>query len=1435
VQFVLSPCLITMENDNCDQSEPKSPSESENTSDQEFLASEGSVESETTSVLNDPEEAGNLQTCVVERQGSNVPIFNTSAKSGSSERMSRPQQMAEGSLNVVLPQHEGLRPPTKRFGGQPSLASWPFSTQGTRTTQGTMSEEELRGQGALPPRSSQGPEVRPVYVTGTFSRPRGRQEEPVVQRMDQDSSDQLDLTQDPQRRKTRLQSWERGERYQVRQKRAPTKEGSRELKDRMGRQGYTNDQVEQTMRVEGQADLSSYDVPGTRPWDVERTTDEPQRSMGRRGEEKEGQPSHPNSSLNPVYSARQQGGEELVWESASQYDYRIEEAERGAQRYETVDDVKEEFRGRLIWARSNELKRQRDAEERDRQASEVAQVIYESQGEDEEERLEQLKAALYQKMVDLGDDLEQLRALKRAQDKARNHSEAHDKENFDAMELYRSRGPVDLILKDEMWSDKFRLDKEAFASAQGDHWNLDWNRYQASRVNPQMNLNELVLLLKEASRLIEDLGVQMEELMGQSRFEEMREKHNLFLILMDASARRGSISPQAARLFPKSQHEKIMSWYSRFVEGMKTWYDADQKAIHAGAKMCCFALRYPVSDTDGHSSDEKPSSGRSRLVAQKDMDNRPYGNDNHPDSSGQGSPTRDFRDSNSYHGNQRGGHSSQHDQLSMDHHQVDNREGNRIPHRNHVSMDYYPSNSHLGGKASQRNQVSMDHYHSDNQLGGRTSHYDAEGMDFQGNQQQARRSGRTTTAETMEALEEVRRMNAYSRNRSTMDRAEGAQAFTRSPTQRNLDEAMADDLRNKARVGEPSRGYVGTHEEPRILRGTEVRSGTSRGYYHAGPSDRVEVFPDTFEVHRRFPDEVEIPRGSTDSRSNSGSGISVVSSANSKMIGLAPMKRPAMMGVTEELEETVIVDGFESLTPQQLGHSIKEMVAFKLTEQGCYSEYACKMICNHWPQFNLHGRTGKAEDSSKFKVIVKNVKPTSEGNFIAMYDWLESLKSEADIQSYSIRQRISWLKNTGGLASGVNETIRIAVIEKMKNITTWMKEYSPSTPSINNNYWFQVWADVMVMLIKHHFTVQHVDQAEDAYNRGLKDDKYKLKPSEDDPMNREWYKFQNSWNDSWFMLKKRDNGLLGSPIMVWNLFRAHWITQGRRGVGNMMVSLVEKAVNLLDKNPSLVFDENHNLSKEEMDEVKNAGRFKASMKTYSMIMEKLGRQASRLELSIQVNTLTTWDKLNGTAAKEGSTGKNDQRREKKANSVKTSVANSGVSTLTVNSVNETKPKISPCDKCSLYHVSLPKCPIMKDGKLSMDACIKYKSVRAINAKGVSSLNGFWKKKFKQWVLPKCGMAEDEDQKKWFKKIEELISKIPTATEEEIKKYNADNVKFIHLCKRDEERGTLLTNNATTLTKKQRRAARSSTTVQDDDTDSSSSDESLEDASLDSSH
>ena len=167
------------------------------------------------------------------------------------------------------------------------------------------------------------------------------------------------------------------------------------------------------MRVEGQADLSSYDGPGTRPWDVQRTTDEPRRFMGRRGEEKECQPSHQNSDPNPINSARQQG-EKLVWDSASRNDSRLEATDRGAQRDETVQDIEEEFRGRLERAKSKELERQLLAAERDRKAREVAQAIDESQGRDQEDHLDQLEAALFQKMEDLGNNLHHLRSLKHA-------------------------------------------------------------------------------------------------------------------------------------------------------------------------------------------------------------------------------------------------------------------------------------------------------------------------------------------------------------------------------------------------------------------------------------------------------------------------------------------------------------------------------------------------------------------------------------------------------------------------------------------------------------------------------------------------------------------------------------------------------------------------------------------------------------------------------------------------------------------------------------------------------------------------------------------------------------------------------------------------------------------------------------------------------------
>ena len=66
---------------------------------------------------------------------------------------------------------------------------------------------------------------------------------------------------------------------------------------------------------------------------------------------------------------------------------------------------------------------------------------------DQQDHLEQLEEALFQKMEDLGNNLHHLRSLKYAQSRALNNSEAHEREFFEAMERYRSRGPIDLLLK----------------------------------------------------------------------------------------------------------------------------------------------------------------------------------------------------------------------------------------------------------------------------------------------------------------------------------------------------------------------------------------------------------------------------------------------------------------------------------------------------------------------------------------------------------------------------------------------------------------------------------------------------------------------------------------------------------------------------------------------------------------------------------------------------------------------------------------------------------------------------------------------------------------------------------------------------------------------------------------------------------------------------
>ena len=121
----------------------------------------------------------------------------------------------------------------------------------------------------------------------------------------------------------------------------------------------------------------------------------------------------------------------------------------------------------------------------------------------------------------------------------------------------------------------------------------------------------------------------------------------------------------------------------------------------------------------------------------------------------------------------------------------------------------------------------------------------------------------------------------------------------------------------------------------------------------------------------------------------------------------------------------------------------------------------------------------------------------------------------------------------------------------------------------------------------------------------------------------------------------------------------------------------------------------------------------------------LVRQAARNKLSLDLTNLSILDKLTGSGPTKDAEGysrsKARDKKERKALSVKAANSTSGVSELTVNTVTD-KPKPLPCSSCGLYHVSIPVCPLVRDGMLNLDASIKYKSVRQINKEGLSSLN-----------------------------------------------------------------------------------------------------------------
>jgi len=1421
--------------------EDRSRDGSEHPSDRDFIAEEGSVETELTPDPDNPDQAGSRRTSDLGYEDPNVTILKTSANSGSQRNA------------LTRDDHRG---------GQSSIASGQDS-KGTGS-KGPMEKDELKGQSSIQLESLKYPRNQPVHKDDQLMRQaslkeskrlreaqlnqavllsegRSRTEGPTmgsrsdprlipippgpyvqsksaraVERQSikeqlkksgwsqedldgQEQARQIGEIADEDERKYRAEIyWEFKAMRQVeaneelRKQEQGRKQEGQPMLDFQRHKDIQSQSGGQT-RVEGLAQQSATENQTTKPWDRQSTAYDPKRPKDHSSEKETHQSLYQREES--LWSKKSGGDDEDDTSESTDSGIRAFEESQRANNFRFL--AMKEREARVRTAQLHERRRvEKEQELVENQRIEAERALYNRQ-----EQLNSIvrgESEIQAKTGEIHDLVEQLQSLEMNQSDLRKTDRAKVMRIHKDLSSLRGSGPIDLVLKDQKETADWDLRPGTFLSVLADSWKTDHFFYaQSRREGVHKSLFEMCSLLDEASIMLERNEIGLREELGDEVVQGIWTRHSSLAEAMRKSVRQGRISRGTAKLIPEHQAEEIMNWYCRLVVGLQIMDNARQKASYVDSAMCAFVLTYPGPESQ-MMADSKPREKKRK--AAKDSDEfrealsspfeaklDPKAKDEHFSAFSAFNP----EDPTGSHASQQGG--TRHQEWEM----IDEEED--VPRYPVASV--YPNTR------------------------GR-----------------AKLAGKVSSKQTQEAIEQSKDLAHFLRYRRNMDQALGVQAFRRSTQQRMADEQIdyspvpsdcedyeeefgprAEERREdpdyrvrmslserRRMESEYDRINSGSWENPRVLSGSTVRrrSKEPEGYpRYVHPDDRREERTGLADAIRKIPggfgsareshreercDTPEAPRGAE--RADSAS-LSAVSSVHSRMSGMATMSRPAMDGVTLELEETMVVSDFEDCSMEEIKESIRQNVIRKLVAQSCDSETARRMICTHWPQFNLHPRPNKTEDSKQFKTIARNIRPNSEGDFIAFDDWLESIKTEADNQGYSIRHRIVWLKATGGLAPGVNDAIRDSVVNRMKNIILWMPDYNPATLSTNNNYWFQVWADVVVMLVKHFFTVQYADQAEADYNKGLKQAKYKLRDSEMNPINREWYKFKTCWDDMWTMLIKRGSGLLDAPLMVWNLFQEHWKTQGKRGVGHMMVNLVDRALNMLDQFPADVFDRHIVLTDEELVQIKREGKFKASMKTYSMIMEKLGRQAARNELTLDLTNLSLLDKVTGSVAStDGFTrSKADHKREKKTLSVKTATSTSGVSELTVNTVTD-RPKVLPCSSCGLYHSTISTCPLVKDGNLNLDAIIKYKSVRQINKEGQSSLNSFWKKKFRMFMLKKFGMESEDDQDKWFKKLESMLKKLPVASEEAIKKYQADNLKFINMCKSEEGKDDNYVNN-----------------------------------------
>jgi hypothetical protein len=504
---------------------------------------------------------------------------------------------------------------------------------------------------------------------------------------------------------------------------------------------------------------------------------------------------------------------------------------------------------------------------------------------------------------------------------------------------------------------------------------------------------------------------------------------------------------------------------------------------------------------------------------------------------------------------------------------------------------------------------------------------------------------------------------------------------------------------------------------------------------------------------------------------------------------------------TSGYEDTV--PGFPGMDRQDISDEVEAYVTEGLEQLGLENELLIRCMVDNLPKLGLYTRKGyESSTTSAFVKIVKTITPYTSRAFISVTEWWKLLNQVGDDNGLSIPYRVRFLARTGGLAQKVNESYRTRVQGLMTNYKSWLPLYESTRDEEDHRYWLFLWMDVGLKLIQEFYTVQTTEMVEEGLKELFALEKYRF-TSEDDPLNKDFFRVVLLYQDLNMWLTERSSDLVNSPLYIWQLLK-DWLNE--QGVtGKIMVDHIMKALAKLGSNPTSVLPEHHRLSPSAIKKIKSQGQGRATTETYGLVLERLKFEASQVNLDYTSRSLARLREIqNEAGGKSGETdlggGWEKQRSEKKREQKATKQANSvGVDTdyssLTLNTeVDRDGPgdKHRACSECMMFHEEIKGkgCPFWDSAKriFKVKAFLNFRTVRQINADGSSEVNDFWKKKLEKWGFKGMGITREEDRKKVLKDLRDAAAAMPTASIEERRKYAAVNKRFMNLSMREENGG-----------------------------------------------